>query len=143
VPDAGCDISEVANTEPTSWEPGNVTFTRNLARHLSDLLRLPIGPMRSRTNPYGRRPCAKVDTFEVTVGAHDIVVTAYETTHLLIRGPIPAYAVVIDGERIPFERPSTFERLEWQLARSIWIAVTDRQFAADRAAAQPVPGGPA
>jgi hypothetical protein len=120
--------------EPVAAEYGSWTFTRDLAAHLARLLHEPVGELLIRTNPWDRRPCPKVTVYAVTVGEHLVEVTAYETTRPLTRGPVDAYHVVVNGQPVPFERSTFLERLEWQLARAIWIAVTDRQIAAQRTA---------
>jgi hypothetical protein len=117
---------------PSDREPGAITFARDLARHLEQLLHASITKLVYRANPCDRRPCPRVQTYELDIGDHHIVITCYETSHPLIRGPVPEQAVVIDAQRIPFERPAYLEPLEWQLARAIWIAITDREMAAHR-----------
>jgi hypothetical protein len=96
------------------------------------LLQTPVTTLVYRTNPSDRRPCRAVQTYELDIGDHHIVVTCYETTHPLIRGPVPEQAIVVDDRRIPFDRPTYLEPLEWQLARAIWIAVADRETARQR-----------
>jgi len=128
--------------QPVAAEYGSWTFTRDLARHLGRLLQEPVGDLVIRTNPSDRRPCPKVTVYAVTVGEHLVEVTAHETTRPLTRGPVDAYHVVVDGQPIPFERSTFLERLEGQLARAIWIALTHRQIAAQRTARQgPGTGG--
>jgi hypothetical protein len=119
--------------DPVAAEYGSWTFTRDLGTHLSRLLHAPVGELLIRTNPWDRRPCPKVTVYVVAVGEHRVEVTACETTRPLSRGPVDAYHVLLDGVPVEFERTYR-ERLEWELARAIWIAVTDREIAAQRAA---------
>jgi hypothetical protein len=106
-------------------EPGTFTFARDLALHLEGLLRGPVTGLLHRENPWYRRACAKAWTYECVVGGHRILVTSYETTAPLVRGPVTAYGVAIDGRTERFDRPNLSESLAWQLARHIWLTLTD------------------
>jgi hypothetical protein len=117
---------------PSDGETGAISFARDLARHLERLLQTPVTTLVYRTNPGDRRRCPVVQTYELDIGDHHVAVTCYETTHPLMRGPVPEQAIVLDDQRIPFDRPTYLEPLEWQLARAIWIAVTDRETARQR-----------
>jgi hypothetical protein len=131
--EADAHVEHVPTQPQSTFEYGSWTFTRDLAHHIGRLLHLPVGQMLIRSNPWDRRPCPKVSVYDLTFGEHRILITNYETTHPLIRGPIDTYAILVDDQPVPFERTTYADPLEWQLARTIWIAVTDRQIAAERA----------
>ncbi|MFF5230252.1 hypothetical protein [Dactylosporangium sp. NPDC000521] len=128
--------------EPASAEYGAHTFGRQITSGLQRLLGTPVDPPSYRCNPTDRRPCPTAQEYTFTAAGHQVVITCFEATHPLRRGTMPAYAIHLDGQRLPFE-PYTYRDVDRQLARTVWIAITDLQFAAERdasPAAEAAPG---
>ncbi|MGI5238743.1 hypothetical protein [Dactylosporangium sp. CA-139066] len=129
--------------EPVPGEYGVHTFGRAITTHLRGLLLADIEPPRYRENRRDERRLPKVCTWTCDVAGHTVVITSFEVKLPLLREPVPVYAIHVDGVRVPFE-VSTYRDVDWQLARTVWIAVDDLRIAADRrareAAGTPQPG---
>ena len=121
------------SAEPRPGEYGVHTFGRAISAYLGELLRTTIAPPVYRENRWDQRKVPMASTFELTVDELTILITKFEVKYPLSRDTLPAYAIALDGQRLPFEL-SSYRDVDWQLARTLWIAITDRQFAAERAA---------
>ncbi|GAA1577377.1 hypothetical protein GCM10009827_119030 [Dactylosporangium maewongense] len=129
--------------KPVGGEYGVHTFGRAITTHLRDLLHADIEAPRYRENRRDERQLPKACTWTCTVAGHTVVITGFEVKLPLLREPEPVYAIHVDDVRVPFE-VSTYRDVDWQLARTVWIAVDDLRIAADRqardAADAPQPG---
>ncbi|MFG2042193.1 hypothetical protein [Dactylosporangium sp. NPDC048998] len=129
--------------EPIVGEYGVHTFGRAITTHLRGLLHVDVDPPVYRENRRDERRLPKVSTWTSTVAGHTVVIASFEVKLPLLREPVPVYAIHVDGVRVPFE-VSTYRDVDWQLARTVWIAVDDLRIAADRqareAAGTPQPG---
>ena len=119
--------------EPTGGELGVHTFGRAVAAHLTRLLTVPVAAPVYRENRQDRRRLPKASTYTFTLDANAVLITMFEVKHALIRGTMPAYAIHLGGVRVPFELTG-YRDVDWQLARTIWIAISDLRIAAERQA---------
>ena len=110
--------------EPNPAEYGVYSFGRNIAAYLARLLGVDVAPPVYRENRWDIRPVPKASTFELAVGQHHVLITLFEVKPALVRDSLPAYAIELDGRRVPFEL-SSYSDVDWQLARTTWIAITD------------------
>ncbi|GAA4259862.1 hypothetical protein [Dactylosporangium darangshiense] len=117
--------------EPTVGELGVHTFGRAVAGHVARLLGVPVDAPVYRENRQDQRRLPKASTYTLTVDAYTVLISMFELKHALIRDTMPAYTIHLDGARIPFELAS-YRDVDWQLARTIWIAVSDLQITAER-----------
>ncbi|MET7397351.1 hypothetical protein ABZS66_28085 [Dactylosporangium sp. NPDC005572] len=120
-------------TEPTVGELGVHTFGRNIAVHVARLLDVPVATPVYRENRQDRRRLPKASTYALTAAAHTVLISMFDVKHALIRDTMPAYTIHLDGVRVPFELGS-YRDVDWQLARTIWLAISDLHIAADRQA---------
>ncbi|WP_433616821.1 hypothetical protein ACQP2P_15930 [Dactylosporangium sp. CA-139114] len=124
------------SAQPTPGEYGVHTFGREISTQVARLLGVHVDPPIYRENRWHRRPVPHASTFELTIATratHTVLVTMFEVTRPLSRGPVTAYTISLDGQRLPFELTS-YRDVAWQLARTIWTAVSDTDSAAARAA---------
>lgn len=128
------------SVEPRPGEYGVHTFGRAISTYLSELLHTTVAPPVYRENRWDQRKVPQASTFELTVDDHTVLITKFEVKYPLNRDTLPAYAIALDGQRLPFEL-SSYRDVDWQLARTLWIAITDQQFAAERAARDDTPSG--
>jgi hypothetical protein len=124
---------QISAEPPSGYESGSHTFGRLITAHLQSLLRTPIDAPVYRENPFGRRPCARAQSYEFTTAGHQVRIVYFEYRPDWCYDSLPGYAVFLGDQRLPFD-PATYREIEWQIARTLWIAVTDRQIAAERAA---------
>ncbi|GAB1690712.1 hypothetical protein [Krasilnikovia sp. M28-CT-15] len=112
------------SAEPQPAEYGAHTFGRLITTRLGWMLGTRITPPLYRGNPFDHRPCPRAQTYTLTVGYRSVLVTAFEHTPTGLRDSLPAYAISIDGERVPF-RLAGYRHVEWQIARTIWLALNN------------------
>jgi hypothetical protein len=120
---------------PSPAECGAYGFGRLFATHLAILLNTPITLPLYRSNPFDRRRCPRVESYELTTAGHSVLVTVFDHRPPLSRGTLTVFGIHLDGRRIEFE-PVGHGEMEWQLARTLWIAITDYEIAANRAKSQ-------
>jgi hypothetical protein len=125
---------------PSPTECGAHGFGRLFATHLAILLNTPISLPVYRANPSERRRCPRVESYELTTVGHTVLVTVFDDQPSWSREPLTVFGVQLDGHRIEFE-PVGHGEMEWQLARAVWIAISDREIAANRASIE-ARGGP-
>ncbi len=128
--------------EPTVGELGVHTFGRAVAGHVARLLGVPVDPPLYRENRQDQRRLPKASTYTLTVADHTVLISMFDVKHALLRDTLPAYTIHLDGARIPFEL-ATYRNVDWQVARTIWIAVSDRQLTAERQAREAAEQGTA
>ncbi|MGI5243172.1 hypothetical protein [Dactylosporangium sp. CA-139066] len=128
------------STTPTVGELGAHTFGRTITQHLTTVLRTQIDPPIYRENRQDQRHLPKAATYELTITAHTVLITSFDTNHPLSRTPLRVYAIEIDDNRIPFELTGNHDT-EWQIARTIWLALpTPRTTAPDNQPPHPEHG---
>ena len=120
-------------TEPTVGELGVHTVGRQIAGHVARLLGVTVTPPLYRENRQDQRQLSKASTYTLTVDDHTVLISMFDVKYALIRDTLPAFTIHLDGDRVPFELVGHSE-IDWQLARTIWIAVSDLRIAAARQA---------
>ena len=110
--------------QPRLGECGVHTIGRELAGYLRQILRVAVTGLMYRENPWDHRRCARAWCFELTLGDRRVVVTGFEARFPGYRDSYTAYAITLDGHRIPFTPPG-ISVTAWQLAHAIQAAYHD------------------
>jgi hypothetical protein len=106
--------------EPAVGELGAVAFARDLATWLRRLFDRTPDTVTYRESQWDRRPCPRLQVFEVAIAGHVSQVIAYDVLTPDRRDTVTAHAIGVDTHA-PFlftpRRPAV--HLDWQLA---WAA---------------------
>ncbi|GAA1577197.1 hypothetical protein GCM10009827_118790 [Dactylosporangium maewongense] len=128
------------SAQPTIGEYGVHRFGRDISHHLSRLLGVTLDPPVYRENRWSQRPVPHACTFELTVVTrvtHTFLITRFDATPPAGRSPVTAFAIAVDGRRVPFDPPTTRD-MAWQLANAVRTAVHEH----DQATLHPTAGQP-
>jgi hypothetical protein len=107
--------------EPAVGEFGAVAFARDIAVWLSRLFDRTPDAVTYRESQWDRRPCPRVQVFEVAIAGHVIQVIAYDVLTPDGRDTLTAHAIAVDaGPPTPFTPHRPARHLDWQLACAAW-----------------------